>query len=114
MPSDGGAYSSYDVLGPCTALFGLLMLLGLSGLKVSKTRCAGQSPSAPIEESCADTRIDTEEGNITHGPNATPRAWTSLVSQSIGQRVYGSGRVWDWRLTLVIDLRASLSTIIPL
>jgi hypothetical protein len=87
---------SYDVLGPCTALFGLLMLLGLSGLKVSKTRCAGQSPSAPIEESCADTRIDTEEGNITHGPNATPRAWTSLVSQFIGQRVCGSGNVgWD-------------------
>ena len=30
----------------------------------------------PIEESCADTRIDTEEGNITHGLNATPRAST--------------------------------------
>jgi hypothetical protein len=59
------------------------MRLGLSGLKVSKTRCAGQSPSAPIEESCANTRIDPEEGNITHGFNATPRAWTSFVSQFI-------------------------------
>jgi hypothetical protein len=42
-----------------------------------------RSPSAPIEESCANTRIDPEEGNITHGFNATPRAWTSFVSQFI-------------------------------
>lgn len=57
----------------------LLMRQGLSGLKAERFprhACAGQSPSTPIEESCAHTRIDPEEGNITHGLNATPRALT--------------------------------------
>src|SRR6267154_480557 len=90
---------------PCTALFFLFILfllmrlgLGLSGLKLKATfprhaAQASRSPSTPIEESCAHTRIDTEEGNITHVLNATPRAWTFVrwYRSSLASRVLKRG-----------------------
>jgi len=74
-----------DVLGgPCTAwyfgyVFFLLMRLGLSGLKMNGFQVTLRRPVALYPdrgESCARTGIDPEEGNITHGINATPRART--------------------------------------
>jgi hypothetical protein len=62
-------------------------IVGLSGLKLkgfqdTLRRASHPLPRSRNEESCAHTRIDPEGGNITHGLNATPRAW-ALVGMAV-------------------------------
>jgi hypothetical protein len=104
-------------------LFLLMRLgLGLSGLKLKATfprhaAQASRSPSTPIEESCAHTRIDTEEGNITHVLNSTPRAWTFVrwYRSSLASRVLKRGSLLLglasklWLLLLIYNASCQLS-----
>jgi hypothetical protein len=72
-------------------------IIGLSGLKLkgfqdTLRRARHPLPRSRNEECCAHTPIDPEEGNITHGLDATPRAWTfRWYRSSLDSRVCGKG-----------------------